>query len=71
MMTLQKLLRQSVLLTLCLFPLTGCQMRIVEIDSACTAFNRITFDRLKDTDDTIRAVKSYNAGRDAICGKGK
>ena len=38
--------------------------------SACAAFSRITFDRLKDTDDTIKQVKAYDAARDALCGKG-
>lgn len=39
--------------------------------SACAAFARISFDRLKDTDETIRQVKAYDAARDALCGKGK
>ena len=39
--------------------------------TGCAAFARITFDRLKDTDETIRQVKAYDAARDAICGVGK
>lgn len=37
----------------------------------CVEFTRGTFDRLNDTLPTIAWVKSYNAGRDAICGQGK
>lgn len=39
--------------------------------SACTAFPRLTYSRLHDTDETIRAVQGYDAARDALCGKGK
>lgn len=42
-----------------------------QVPIACTAFSRISFDRLKDTDETIRQVKAYDAARDAVCGKGK
>lgn len=38
---------------------------------ACTAFPRISYSRLHDTDETIRQVLAYDAARDALCGKGK
>jgi hypothetical protein len=37
---------------------------------ACMAFKPITFDRLKDTDETIREVKDYNAAWTALCAAG-
>lgn len=70
MWTLPRLLPLSGLLTLCLIAVSGCQTP-TPVTSACTAFPRITFSRLKDTEETIRQVKAYDAGRDAICGKGK
>lgn len=70
MWTLPRLLPLSGLLTLCLT--TACASPPqTPVTSACTAFPRITFSRLKDTEETIRQVKAYDAGRDAICGKGK
>lgn len=41
------------------------------IDLACSEFPRMTFDRLADTLPTIAEIKSYNAGRDTLCGVGK
>lgn len=41
------------------------------INGGCVEFDRLTFDRLKDTDDTIAQVKKYDARRDAVCGEGK
>lgn len=70
----------ATLLTLSLLPiLTACAGSIPtrEISAAtsspppvaiCTVFKIITFDRLKDTEDTIRQVKDSNARRDALCG---
>lgn len=43
----------------------------VVTDTGCVAFARLTFDRLKDTDETIRQIKAYDAARDAVCGGGK
>lgn len=40
-------------------------------DTACTSFQRLTFDRLNDTLPTIAGIKAYDAARDAICGAGK
>ena len=68
MQTLRTLSLLSVLLSLT----AACaHLTPTAATSACTAFPRITFDRLNDTLETIRQVKSYDAGRDAICGKGK
>ena len=39
--------------------------------AACVAFARLTFDRLKDTPETIVQIKAYDAARDALCGKGQ
>lgn len=39
--------------------------------ATCLAFDRITFDRLADTTETIARIKVYNAQRDALCGVGK
>lgn len=36
----------------------------------CVAFKPITFDRLKDTDETIREVKDYNAAWVSLCAAG-
>jgi hypothetical protein len=70
----------ATLLTLSLLPiltLSGCQTPTPGISAAtsspppvaiCTVFKIITFDRLKDTEDTIRQVKDSNARRDALCG---
>lgn len=38
--------------------------------SVCVAFKPITFDRLKDTDETIREVKDYNAAWTSLCAAG-
>ena len=70
MRTSPKRLLPSALLTLGL--LTACaHLTPTPVPSACTAFPRISFDRLHDTDETIRQVKAYDAGRDAVCGKGR
>lgn len=70
MLTLRRLLPLSGLLTLCL--LAACEhLTPTPVTSACTAFPRISFDRLNDTEPTIKQVKAYDAGRDALCGKGK
>ena len=37
----------------------------------CTIFGLITFDRLKDTPQTIVQIKAYNAGYTKLCGAGK
>lgn len=71
--------RRLTLLTLPLIGiLTACapqtqtpETKVTVTDTGCTAFARITFSRLHDTDDTIRQVKAYDAARDAICGIGK
>lgn len=36
---------------------------------ACESFRLITFDRLTDTDETIRQVKGHNAAYRALCTK--
>ena len=41
------------------------------VDLACSEFPRLTFDRLKDTPETIVQIKAYDAGRDKLCGSGK
>lgn len=53
--------------------LTSCANRppTVVTDAGCVTFKRLTFDRLKDTDQTIEQVKAYDARRDAICGEGQ
>lgn len=38
--------------------------------SACVEFKPITFDRLKDTEETIREVKDHNAAWTALCAAG-
>jgi len=70
---MQTLRRPLLLGVLALLSLTAsCEhLTPTPVTSACTAFPRISFDRLNDTLDTIRQVKAYDAGRDAICGKGK
>lgn len=39
--------------------------------SACVAFPRLSYDRLKDTVPTIGEIKSYDAARDVLCGAGR
>ena len=36
---------------------------------SCESFRLITFDRLADTEETIRQVKEHNAGYRALCSK--
>ncbi len=36
---------------------------------ACESFRLITFDRLTDTDETIRQIKGHNAAYRALCAK--
>lgn len=38
------------------------------VNTACTAFGLISFDRLNDTIPTINQVKAYNAAWTALCG---
>lgn len=61
------------LLAGCLLTLGSCASRtqIAVTDGGCVEFDRITFDRLKDTTETIAQVKQYDARRDAVCGEGK
>lgn len=44
---------------------------VVSTDTGCTAFARMTFDRLADTAPTIQQIKAYDAARDKVCGVGK
>lgn len=50
----------------------GCQTQTPETKASvvCVAFKPITFDRLKDTDETIREVKDYNAAWASLCAAG-
>lgn len=52
-------------------PATSVAAASAEADAGCTAFQRLTFDRLNDTLPTIAGIKAYDAARDAICGMGK
>jgi hypothetical protein len=63
------LLTGSLLISL---TLTACQTPtpVTSAGSVCTAFKPITFDRLKDTDETIREVKDYNAAWTSLCAAG-
>ena len=60
-------------LAACLLMTGACASRTptLVINGGCVEFDRLTFDRLKDTDDTIAQVKKYDARRDAVCGEGK
>lgn len=42
-----------------------------QTDVGCSAFPRLSFDRLYDTLPTIAGIKGYDDKRDAVCGKGK
>lgn len=44
---------------------------VIGLPNACREFPRLTFDRLKDTLPTIGEIRSYDAGRDKLCGIGK
>jgi len=70
---MQTLRRPLLLGVLALLSLTACSgiRTQTPVTSACTAFPRISFDRLNDTLDTIRQVKAYDAARNAVCGVGK
>ena len=61
------------LLAACLLTTAACASRtqIAVTNGGCLVFDRLTFDRLHDTDETIAQVKQYDARRDAICGQGK
>lgn len=49
--------------------LTACQTTPIPATSAaCLAFAPIRFSRLKDTPETIVAVKAHNAKWEAMCG---
>lgn len=61
---------QLVLLTaIWLVSLAGCAHPIPSAgtSAACTAFGPIYFSRLKDTEETIAAVKRHNASWQAMC----
>lgn len=62
---------RGALLTLTLLPtLAACahQTPIPATSAACLAFAPIRFSRLKDTPETIVAVKAHNAKWEAMCG---
>jgi hypothetical protein len=42
----------------------------VQSNTVC-AMKRLTFDRLKDTLETIQEIKDQNLVRDRVCGAGK
>lgn len=62
----------GILIPIAAISLSACQSApTIMTDAGCVTFPRLTFDRLKDTAETIEQVKAYDARRDAICGKGE
>ena len=59
------------ILVVCATPAPIAVTKAQPVDLACGEFPRLTFDRLHDTLPTIAEIKSYDAGRDKLCGAGK
>jgi len=60
----------SVMLATILIGCATVRPTVATKPAACTAFPRLTYSRLHDTDETIIQIKAYNARRDALCGPG-
>ena len=66
MQRFKRLFKPAILLSSALLmTLTACATQTptpaISIDTSCTVFGPITFDRLKDTLPTIEQIKVYNA----------